>query len=78
MKEFSNYKKKKFASVRKELAKNGFGSSLYASGGAEYMRLSKVVDNKEIHKAFKLSEDFIKLEVHRQVAACINYYNSDN
>ncbi len=46
MKEFSNYKKKKFASVRKELAKNGFGSGLYESGGSDYLRLSKVVDGK--------------------------------
>ena len=77
MKELSNYKKKRFANVRKELAKNGFGSSLYESGGSDYLRLSKVVEGKEIHKAFKLTEDFIKLEDYRQVSACINFYNNN-
>ena len=76
MGKFSNYKAKKFATVRKELAKNGFGSSLYESGGSDYIRLSKVIDNKEVHKSFKLNEDFIKLEDYRQVSACINFYNN--
>ena len=76
MKELKYHQKKKYANLRKELAKEGFGTSLYESAGRDHLRLSKVVDGKEVHKAFRIEDDFKTLETYRQVSACINFYNN--
>ena len=78
MKELKYHQKKKYANLRKELAKEGFGTSLDESAGRDHLRLSRVnIDGIEIHKAFRIEDDFKTLETYRQVSACINFYNNN-
>ena len=77
MKKLTRGKEAKYKDLRKDLAKEGFGTSLFAVGNHEHLRLSKVVDDKEVHKDFRVNEDFLALPRHQQVSTCKSFFKNN-